>query len=429
VVGGRDLQDSPYDRIFDARRQPGSAFQPFVYLAALSQGIPPTERLQDAPIEIALGGGQVWRPRNYTGTYDGELTLREALTRSKNTVTVRLAQQVGVEAIAQQASALGITTDIPRVPATALGAAEVRPSELVAAYAAFANGGTRVVPHLVRRVEDGEGNVLWEAEQGGERVLDAATAFVLTTMLRDVVDRGTGTPVRQAGFHAPAAGKTGTTNRATDVWFVGYTPDLVASVWFGFDQPQEIVRGASGGTIAAPVWGRLMTRIYAHRRAPGGWSQPHGVFTEQVYRLTGYAVDPQCPSQGPIYTEYFVGSRPARPLCVNYDSLYLYPPMDTTWRDEEYSTIPYDVDTVGMGDLRSRGIESSTLEQQRRSGQAPREFEVRVVPPPPPPDEPLRRRGSRSMEGDPGRVDPEPQPRVLGTPATGDTASRDTSPA
>jgi penicillin-binding protein 1A len=370
LVGGRDYDDSNFDRVWQGMRQPGSAFKPFVYLAALEQSIPPTRQIEDAPLSIRLARNQTWSPRNYTGRYDGPLTLREALTRSKNTVTVRLAQELGMSSVIETARQMGITTPIPNVPSTALGSAEVRPIDLVRAYAAFANGGMLPEPYVIERIEDRHGNVVYQAEPQRDRVVDPATAYVLTTMLRDVVDRGTGTPVRAAGFRAPAAGKTGTTNGATDIWFVGYTPELVGAVWFGLDRPQTIVREASGGTIAAPVWGRMMLRITGGRG--GDFSMPRGVVTETVDRATGYVVDPACPPQGETYTEYFVHVRPPRPFCQPGTA---YPAMafDTLFSDEEMGAYSYDYeaynpDTVGMGDLREKGIDWPELEARRRRG-------------------------------------------------------------
>ncbi|HEX5727542.1 MAG TPA: PBP1A family penicillin-binding protein, partial [Longimicrobiaceae bacterium] len=416
LVGGRDFEDSKFDRAWQALRQAGSAFKPFVYGAALEHGYAPTHRVEDAPIRMVLDGGQVWEPRNYTGTYDGVMTLREALTRSKNTVTVRLAEEIGLRNVIQTARALGIGSAIPNVPATALGAADVRPIELVAAYAAFGNGGVRVAPHFIRRIEDRHGEVVWEEDASfGERVLDPGVAFVLTTLLRDVVDRGTGTAVRAAGFQGPAAGKTGTTNSAADVWFVGYTPELVAGVWYGLDQPRTIVRGASGGTLAAPVWARIMRRIYAARReAPGDWVQPRNVVTEEIDRATGLAVDPACPSQGPTYTEYFVNVRPPRAYCypdMQYPSLA----MDTLYYDYEWGgTEDYDPDTVGLSDLQQRGIDWPELEEMRRRGQtgttvdglpAPDTAPLPLPPPPPRPRDPP------PATGDNGAVAPRDPPR------------------
>jgi penicillin-binding protein 1A len=447
LVGGRDYTDSKYDRVFQASRQPGSAFKPFVYLAALERGIPPSQVYQDQPVRITLTGGRVWSPRNYTGEFSGPITVREALTRSKNTVTVQIAQEVGIGSVIQGAHDLGLTTPIPNVPATALGAAEVKPIELVRAYAAFDNGGSLVQPHVIRRVEDQNGAVVWEPELQPQRAIQPEEAFVLTSMLRDVVDRGTGSPARAAGFRGPAAGKTGTTNGATDVWFVGYTPEVVASVWFGFDRPVTIVANASGGTLAAPVWARIMNAFYRGRRMPAPWSPPGGVVTGQVDRRTGMAMDASCPGSGDVYTEYFIHRMPPAQICYPTAA---YPPMamgDTGWYDDEGGAGTY-VDTVGMTDLQRRGIDWPELEEKRRReaagappprplpgsvedpyGTAPRppaspqpRIRARLGPPPSEPVAGDGRDGGRTGS------DGSRQPRVIGRPVDGSTGGGSTSP-
>jgi penicillin-binding protein 1A len=446
LVGGRDYNDSKFDRVFQASRQPGSAFKPFVYLTALDIGIPPSQVFQDQPVTVTLAGGRSWTPRNYTGEYAGPLTLREALTRSKNTVTVQVAQQVGMESVVQTARDLGLSTPISPNPATALGASEVKPIELVRAYAAFDNGGSLVQPHVIRRVETIDGSVIYEAEELAQRVMQPEEAFVLTSMLRDVVDRGTGSPARAAGFRGPAAGKTGTTNGATDVWFVGYTPDLVASVWFGFDRPETIVANASGGTLAAPVWARIMSSVYRHRRMPAAWPQPGGVLTAEIDRATGMAVDATCPGSGATYTEYFIHRIPPSQICYPNAA---YPPMaryDSAWQDDEGGAWAY-VDTVGMTDLQRRGIDWPELEEKRRR-------EGAVTPPRTPlpgsvedpygtaappareagttaPPRPSRVQTSvppRTAEGTSGTGEGSRAPRVIGRPAAGSSGSGSTSP-
>jgi penicillin-binding protein 1A len=443
LVGGRDYTDSKFDRVFQASRQPGSAFKPFVYLTALERGVPASQIYQDQPVKITLTGGRTWSPRNYTGEFSGPVTMREALTRSKNTVTVQLAQEVGMGSVIHTAQELGISTPIPNVPATALGAAEVKPIELVRAYAAFDNGGSLVQPHVIRRVEDQNGNVVWEPEVEPQRVIEPEEAFVLTSLLRDVVDRGTGTPARAAGFRGPAAGKTGTTNGATDVWFVGYTPDLVASVWFGFDRPVTIVPNASGGTLAAPVWARIMSAAYRGRRMPAAWSPPGGVVTAQIDRKTGLAVDASCPGSGGLYTEYFIHRLPPAQVCYPTAA---YPPMvmgDTAWHDDEGGAWSY-VDTVGTTDLQRRGIDWPELEEKRRReaagappsaplpGSVEDPYGTQPLPPPsPPPARPRPRLGSQPTEppvaGDGRSRDRDGgstprQPRVIGQPVEGGTA-------
>jgi penicillin-binding protein 1A len=435
LVSGRDYDDSKFDRIWQGMRQPGSAFKPFVYLTALERSVPPTRKIQDAPVRLVLSGGETWEPRNYTGRYDGPITVREALTRSKNTVTVQLAQEMGMSSIIQTARQMGITTPIPNVPSTALGSAEVRPIELVRAYAALASGGWLPEPHVIERIEDRHGEVIYRAEGQRDRVIDPAAAYVLTTMLRDVVDRGTGTPVRAAGFRGPAAGKTGTTNGATDIWFVGYTPELVGAVWFGLDRPATIVREASGGTIAAPVWGRIMSRIGGRG---GDFDMPRGVVTETVDRATGYVVDPGCPAQGETYTEYFVHVRPPRPYCYAGSP---YPAMafDTAFADEElgayaYDSESYDPDTVGTGDLRDKGIDWPELEARRRRGDTltrplPGNVNTNPTGGPPPvigtPSRPAPRRDPPPLpdprpQEPPRPAQPEPEPRDDPPPLLGE---------
>ncbi len=366
LVGGRDFGDSKFDRATQALRQAGSAFKPFIFATGLERYRTPAHQLEDAPVRIVLTGSQVWEPRNYNGQYDGTITMREALTRSKNAATVMLAQEVGLRPAINLAHGLGITSDIPDVPATALGAADVRPIELTAAYAAFANGGSRIEPHLIRQVVDREGRVLWEATPHRTQAIDPGIAYVLTSMLRDAVDRGTGSAIRAVGFSGPAAGKTGTTNDASDVWFVGYTPELVASVWMGLDQPSTIVRGASGGTLAAPVWGRMMRRIYQDRPMPEGWTAPPGVTTAEVDRLTGAAIDENCPAQGPVMTEYFVRSAPPRQYCPQYTYESLYPQGDTGWIDEEWGDYEYEYDPLTEPGVAPGGIDWPELEALRR---------------------------------------------------------------
>jgi penicillin-binding protein 1A len=365
LVGGRDFEDSKYNRAIQAQRQPGSAFKPFVYLSALQVYGSPAQIVQDAPVKMVLSDGRTWEPKNYTPNYAGPMTLRTALTLSKNTVTVRVSQDVGMDAVIQNAHQLGITTTIPNVPATALGAAEVRPIELVQSYAAFGNGGNRVDPHFIRKIVDRHGTVVWEARQGEERVIDPGAAFVLTTMLEDVVDRGTGTAVRAVGFTGPAAGKTGTTNSATDVWFVGYTPDLVTGIWMGFDEPQTIVRGASGGTLVAPAWGRLMKRVYAGRPMPAKWAAPSGITTAQVDATTGMAVSPTCPAHGPIYEEYFLHGPPAQTCAVQEQFTYAPLPGDSAWTDQEWALDPAYSDTLTSGAV-APGVSWPELEALRR---------------------------------------------------------------
>ncbi len=441
LVGGRDFSDSKFDRATQALRQPGSAFKPFVYAAALERYGSPAHVAEDAPIRMVLDGGRVWEPKNYTGRYDGPMTLREALARSKNTVTVRVAQDIGMGAVIGVARDLGITTEIQDVPSAALGAASVKPMEMVRAYAALANGGTRVEPHLIRRVVDRHGQIVWEASPRRDRVLDPAVTFVLTSMLQDVVNRGTGSAARSAGFRGAAAGKTGTTNDAADVWFVGYTPELVGGIWLGLDDPRTIVRGASGGTLAAPVWGRIMARVHEGREAPAEWRMPPGVTEAEVERATGAVVSAECPPDGPTYTEYFLFGVPPARSCRPLPAYATFP-SDTLWIDEEWGAGAYG-DSLSS-DPRDAGIEWPELEELRRRVRASDElYPDRAYPTPAEPDPLERPRLQPPPTPTPPRPDgpafplPAPQPapapapeppvqdgpRLLGEPVRRDTTA------
>lgn len=308
LVGGRDFALSQFDRVTQGRRQAGSAFKPFVFAAALQQGIPVTTPLLGPGATDSLGA---YRPRDHvsdTATVD----LRDALRLSSNRAAVVLGERVGANRVVSFAKDAGIRSPIQPLPSLFLGAADVVPLELVAAYAPFANGGMAVRPRLIRRVEDGTGRVLWEAPTERRFVMSPGVAFLTNRLMRDVVDRGTGSGVRAAGlpYAVPAAGKTGTTNESADVWFVGATPDLVAGVWLGFDRPRPVLAGASGGGLAAPVWGRVMADYYRTHPAPAPWAAPPDLVLARVDRATGARANDGCPGED-VVEEYFLpGTEP-----------------------------------------------------------------------------------------------------------------------
>ena len=295
LVGGRRSKKG-FNRAFNARRQPGSAFKPFVYAAALKAGMTPATLVDDEPVEVTQGR-TVWRPANYEGTYIGTITLTKALAVSSNAAAVRLSQNVGIPNVILAARRNGIASPLPSYPAIALGAVDVTPLELVAAYAPFANGGLRVHPRLVRRIESADGTVLWSAETvPADTVMDPRDAYQLTSMLRGVVDNGTARTVRDAGVKGPVAGKTGTTNNAADVWFVGYTPTLVAGVWFGYDTPRQIAPHASGGHLAAPAWADFYLNGWREpASSANGWTPPPGMTMRIIDPGTGMLANEWCP--------------------------------------------------------------------------------------------------------------------------------------
>ena len=314
-VGGRDFKQSRFDRVTRAKRQAGSAFKPFVYAAALSEGYAPSQHVKDTPLKMELSGGEVWEPKNFTGDFRGEMTLRTALVGSRNVPTIRLAADIGANDVARVARNAGIKSTIPTQPSMALGTAAVTPLELARAYTAFATLGRSAQPRWVARVEDQEGRVLWQPEVKRSKVLDAGVAYVVTDMLRDAVRHGTGSAIRYTGYSGAAAGKTGTTNDGADVWFVGYTPDLVGAVWMGFDDPKPIVKDAAGGRIAAPVWGRVMRRIYVKRQKKT-WTRPETVVERKVDPATGLLLPDGCmPRRGSADRELFVNDTKPASIC------------------------------------------------------------------------------------------------------------------
>jgi len=265
LIGGRNFTHSKFNRALQAMRQPGSSFKPIVYGSALASGIPPSRILADRAFVYEEVSGELWTPENFSREFEGDMTLRHAFLNSVNTVAIRLAvEEVGLETVAQTARRLGIRTPIPRVPSIAIGSAEVLPIQMIEAYSAFATLGTKVEPYPILRVENDEGEVLWEPEPERVQVMDPATARLTVSMMQDVVARGTGAGIRGVvglPYVVPAAGKTGTTNESTDLWFNGFTPNLQATVWFGMDQPQPLYAGATSGE-ATPVWGEFMRLVY-----------------------------------------------------------------------------------------------------------------------------------------------------------------------
>ncbi|MEK0430398.1 MAG: hypothetical protein RL139_202 [Gemmatimonadota bacterium] len=311
LVGGRDYDDSKFDRATQALRQPGSTFKPIVYAAAVQAGRPPSYVVDDSPIEVAQADGSLWSPKNFDNTYEGEMSMRRALYQSRNLPAVKTAMEIGEGAIVDLAHAFGLTTEIPPYPSIALGTAEVHPLELIAAYAAFANLGWRVAPNPLVRVETTDGRVLYDAKAERLQVLSPETAWLMVDMMKDVVSRGSGTAIRRAGFSLPTAGKTGTTSDYSDVWYVGYTSDLVAGVWMGFDRPRRIKDNAQGGQLAAPAWAAFMREVYASRPASGDWPRPLGISAIDVDARTGVRLAPGCPSDSTRVEYFLAGTEPA----------------------------------------------------------------------------------------------------------------------
>ena len=310
-LGGREYQSSPFDRALNGVRQPGSAFKPFVYAVGIEDSVPANTMVADTAIVITLPNGTLYEPGNADGKFLGPMTLREALVKSRNPVAVQLGLQVGMDSVADMARRLGIKSAIAPYPSSAIGASVVRPIELVTAFAPFANLGRTVEPRFITRIENRAGRVLWTAPPAvSDSVLDPRVAWIVRDIMREVVERGTATSVRRVlPAHIPAAGKTGTPNDNTDVWFVGMTPELVGGVWLGFDTPVTITPGAAGGTLAAPIWAQLMAHYYRNRSA-GTWLPPLDIVALELDRTTAQPVTDSTAAEN-RYTEYFLpGTEP-----------------------------------------------------------------------------------------------------------------------
>ncbi len=331
MIGGRDFDHSKFNRATQAQRQAGSSFKPFVYAAALESGIPPSYVLVDAPVVLDQVDGTVWRPKNYEPEFRGPITIREGLRSSINMIAIKLSQQIGLESVAQMARRLGIRTEVERFPSTSIGAVEVIPLQLAEAYSTLATLGTRVRPFPILRVETAQGKVLWEPQPERTEVLDPLVARLAVSMLQEVTTRGTGATglygvgPGQGGLPRgfPTAGKTGTTNDNTNTWFMGFTPTLMAGVWFGMDRPVPIAPLATGGGVASPVWGQFMRQVYFGDldlpegeepspilEIPSTWGIPDGLISRRVDSKTGLLASRWCPEED-AYTElYLPGTEP-----------------------------------------------------------------------------------------------------------------------
>ena len=292
MVGGRDFHISSFNRAMQAKRQPGSAFKPLLFAAALEQGYTPSSEVtgMDTPIHTAQGD---WLP---SGDHEGaSYTLRQALTVSSNRAAARVMQLVGITTTQTYARRLGITSPLPSVPSLALGTGEVTLLDLTSAYGAFANQGIVAAHTLITRIEDRHGNLIWQSglDRRPYRAIRPGTAFLLSSMMADVMNRGTAARARAEGFTLPAAGKTGTTDDYADAWFIGYTPSLVAGVWFGYDEKRTIMTRGFASTVAVPAWAHFMMKA-TQGSTPDWFEMPPDVERISVCRKTGMRASEGC---------------------------------------------------------------------------------------------------------------------------------------
>ena len=355
MVGGRDFNESRFNRAVQARRQPGSAFKPFVYATALEAGYTPVtviDHLND-PVSTVQGA---WTPEDEHSSA-GAMTMRTALRTSSNRAAVRMLQQVGIARTVQYAKQLGVG-DVPSVPSLALGSGEVTLDSMTAAYAAFANHGLVPKPLLIRRVEDQDGRLLFENHETTTRAISDVTAFLMSTMMADVINAGTGARARRLGFTLPAAGKTGTTNDFNDAWFVGYTPHLAAGVWVGFDQPHTIVPNGFAADIAVPAWATFMKAATKNDK-PEWLLPPPGITTATVCRISGKLATEGCQDvevvtkddriehRSMIYTEYFARGTEPTSYCDLHPTRGMQTKSTAALGGETPSPSPARVDETG----------------------------------------------------------------------------------
>ena len=365
MVGGYDFTLSKFNRVTQAKRQPGSAFKPIVYLAAMEQGLTPADRIADEPIEFVTPEENailsVWAPQNHSGKFYGATTLRTGLEKSLNVLTVHLGTKVGIGAVISTAKKLGIDAEYVHNMTTVLGAAETTLLDLVAAYGIIANGGHYIEPVLIDRVQDRQGQLIWESgvvscegcdnpeavpvvRQQSEQMIQASSAYQLTSMLQGVVERGTGK--RAQAISKPVAGKTGTTDQSRDAWFVGFGPDLVVGVFVGFDTPKSLGKYEEGSSVALPIFVDFMKEALADKPSKP-FPIPEGVKLVAIDRKTGYLPSEETPKQDIILEAFKAGSEPTKsisrsatlPVINPRSSRHQISPVDTNAEEVEVPKI------------------------------------------------------------------------------------------
>jgi penicillin-binding protein 1A len=304
MTGGYSFDRSKFNRATQAYRQVGSAFKPFVYTAAIDSGYTPTTQLMDTP--VTFGGQPPYTPLNYDRTFEGPITLRRALEQSRNIPAVRVMDQLGPTQVITYARRLGLESPLPPYLAVALGAAEATLLEMTSAYSVYPNQGVRMRPYSVLKVSDREGNVLEENRPEPRDAIRADTAFVMTSLLRGVIQRGTA--ARAASLNWPLGGKTGTTDDYTDAWFIGFDPNVTIGVWIGFDQKRTMGPGGTGSDAALPVWMDVMKAWIALQKEAPQFEAPGNIVFMTVDRATGSAAVDGTP--GAIQESFIAGTQP-----------------------------------------------------------------------------------------------------------------------
>ena len=328
VIGGRDASESRFNRAKDAKRQLGSIFKPFVYLAAFDKGLRPDSLISDGPIEPGeIKGGENWRPNNSDGKFGGLEPVASGLVRSRNTMSVRVGNHAGLAKVRDVAVMAGFATPMPETPASYLGSWEASPWEVASAYTIFPNEGVRYRPYLISEIKDRAGNILYSTLPLPYQAAGSASAWAVSHILSDVVTRGTAASVQRLGFDKPCAGKTGTTNEFKDAWFAGYTSSLTCAVWVGFDIPKKTFQGGYGSTLSLPIWVDIMKTAERLGYKAGALHSKINLVTMDLCRLSGKRATAGCKAAGTVYSDAVPGDmalaandlcplHPARALAV-----------------------------------------------------------------------------------------------------------------
>jgi penicillin-binding protein 1A len=304
VVGGRDANESRFNRAKDAKRQVGSIFKPFVYMAAFDEGLGPDSPISDGPIQAGeIRGGGTWRPRNADGKFGGVLPASHGLIRSRNTMSVRVGNHAGIPLVAEVAAKAGFTTPMPRNPSSFLGSWEASPWEVAAAYSIFPNDGLRYRPYLISEIKDRDGNVLFSTMPLSYQAASSGSAWAVSRILTEVATRGTAAAVRRLGFDKPCAAKTGTTNDFKDAWFAGYTSNLTCAVWVGFDKPKRIIQGGYGSVLSLPIWVEIMKTADRLGYKAGQLHSRMNLIPVEICRHSGKRATDGCRRAGTAHTE------------------------------------------------------------------------------------------------------------------------------
>jgi len=327
LVGGRDFVDSKWNRATQSIRPPGSTFKPFVYSAAVRANWPVDTLLDDSPLNppVIQLDSSLWQPKDYDDTTLGLIPMRQSLFLSRNLSTIKLGMSIGEQTVIGEVRRYGITTALPPYPSIHIGAKGVKPLEIIAAYSAFANLGTRVEPIGIQRIEDREGTIVYQSTVRKEQVMDPEHSWLMLDMLRDVMRCQPGTGPNRCGTAAgavgglrvPMGGKTGTTDDYTDAWFVGFTPEIVAGIWVGYDAQQRIMANAGGGRIVAPAWTKFMRDVYERRPPPPDWPRPDSLITREVDWSNGKLATPFCPIEVRRWEWFYPGTEPNEVCAVH----------------------------------------------------------------------------------------------------------------